>query len=74
MKQTKIYTWSYCPYCKKAVALLKEKNIDFVEIGIDGDKEKFEELAKATNQRTVPFIFMGDEFIGGYTELESKIN
>ncbi|SHE98300.1 glutaredoxin family protein [Alkalibacter saccharofermentans] len=73
MKQAKIYTWGYCPYCRKALSLLKKKDISFVEIGIDGDRETFEELSKLTGQRTVPFVFIDDEFIGGYSQLESKL-
>ncbi|QSX07933.1 glutaredoxin 3 [Alkalibacter rhizosphaerae] len=70
-KKIKLYTWSYCPYCKRATALLKHKNLAFTEIGIDGDPDAFEKLAAKTGQRSVPFIFIEDEFIGGYDELKA---
>jgi glutaredoxin 3 len=71
MKKVKIYTWDYCPFCRRAVSLLTSKDLPFVEIGIDGDSDTFEKLARQTGQRTVPFIFIDDEFIGGYDQLKA---
>lgn len=70
MVDIKIYTWSYCPFCQNAKKLLEEKNIDFEEIVLDNKQTELEQLRKQTGQRTVPQIFIGQNFIGGYSELE----
>lgn len=33
-----IYTWSSCPFCIRAKALLKKKGVEFTEYCIDGDE------------------------------------
>lgn len=69
MKQIKLYSWSYCPYCVSAKKLLQQKGYDFKEIILDDKEQELEELRAKTQQRTVPQIFVGEEFIGGYSEL-----
>jgi glutaredoxin len=68
----KAILWSkyHCPYCDKAKALLKLKNIDFEERKIGDGYTKEELLEAVPNARTVPQIFIDDKLIGGYTELE----
>ena len=65
MKKVKIYTTPYCPFCKRAKQLLKGKNIDFKEIDLSEEPEKFDEMIKKSNgARTVPQIFVDDTHIG----------
>lgn len=64
-----IYTKDYCPYCKKAVALLQSKNVAFNEIDVTNDEATFEEIKKKTRWDTVPQIFIHGEFIGGCDDL-----
>ena len=65
MKKVKIYTTPYCPFCIKAKQLLKGKNIDFKEIDLSEEPEKFDEMIKKSNgARTVPQIFADDTHIG----------
>lgn len=70
-KRVVLYVWSYCPYCKRAMALLQQKGIPYEELSIDGDAYAFEALAVRTGQRSVPFIFIDDVFIGGYDQLKA---
>ena len=52
--------------------LFDELRIDFEEIALDGDPDlRWKIAAKAGNWTTVPMIFIGDHFIGGYTETAS---
>lgn len=69
MKKVKIYTKDYCPYCSHAKNFLTQKGISFEEINIEGDQEFAEKLFAKTGFRTVPQIFIGDECIGGYTDM-----
>lgn len=71
MSEVIIYTWSYCPFCINAIKLLSSKNIPYKEICIDDDDETFEEQSLKTGHRTVPFIFINGNFIGGYTDLKA---
>ncbi|MFP4134801.1 MAG: glutaredoxin 3 [Halothece sp.] len=65
-----IYTWSSCPFCLRAKALLTEKEIPFTEYCIDGDEQAREQMAqRADGKRTLPQIFINDSSIGGCDEL-----
>lgn len=70
-KQTpvRLYTTSYCGYCFRAKRLLAERQISYQEIDVTNDEDARSWLAEATGRFTVPQIFIGDEPIGGYTEL-----
>lgn len=57
----KIITKSDCPYCVKAKALLKAKGISYKEV----DRADVKDFP----YKTVPQIWIDNEYIGGYTEL-----
>ena len=73
MKEVLIYTVDYCPYCKKAEMLLKEKNISYKKIDITQNEEEHrEKLAQyydIEGRVTVPQIIIGQQRIGGCDEL-----
>ncbi len=69
MKTVKIYTWTTCPFCIKAKALLDRKKVSYQEIVIDGDREAFANLKQQTGSGTVPQIFIDNRFIGGCDNL-----
>ena len=65
----KIYTRNSCIYCDMAKVLMKENDIDFMEINIDFDNEE-KLLLKEQGFKTVPQIYdEGNNHIGGYTDL-----
>lgn len=69
MSSVTIYTSFYCTYCSRAKSLLERKQVDYEEIRLDEDPEKRDELVESLNWRTVPMIFVGEQFIGGYDDL-----
>ena len=69
MADVKVYTTRLCGYCVAAKRLLAARSIPYEEIDVSGDHDRRAWLVEATRQRTVPQIFIGDESIGGYTEL-----
>lgn len=70
MKKIIVYTTIYCPYCDSAKRLLKSKGLDFVEIALDDKPDLRKKISDENNgYRTVPMIFIDDEFVGGFTEL-----
>ena len=71
----KAIVWSknQCPYCDQAKALLKLKGIEFEERNINNGWDREDLLAAVPTARTVPQIFLGEEYIGGFTELKKKL-
>ena len=69
MANVTVYTWTVCPYCVRAKQLLQRLGVPFTEINLDGRDDELEELRARTHWKTVPQIFINDEFIGGYTDL-----
>lgn len=69
MATVKIYSKTYCPYCDRAKALLKSKNVSFEEIKVDDQPELYAQLKQKTGLMTVPQIFIGEKLVGGYTDL-----
>ena len=71
----KAILWSkyHCPYCDQAKALLTQKNIAFEERKIGDGWTKEELLEAVPTARTLPQIFLGEEYVGGFTELKKKL-
>jgi glutaredoxin 3 len=71
----KATVWSkyQCPYCDQAKALLTQKGIEFEERKIGDGWTKEDLLEAVPTARTVPQIFLGEELIGGFTELKKKL-
>jgi len=72
MANVEIYTVNYCPYSKKAKAILDNNGIPYKEIDITGNEPEMRaKLAQMTGgQQTVPQIFVNGKYIGGCTELQ----
>ncbi len=70
-----VYSTPICPYCANAKQLLQSKDIAYTEIGLHdiSSDERKALMQKTNNYRTVPQIFVGDTFIGGFDEL-NKLN
>ena len=71
----KAIVWSknQCPYCDQAKALLRLKGIEYEERNINDGWDREDLLAAVPTARTVPQIFLGEEYIGGFTELKRKL-
>jgi len=70
MQQITVYTTPFCGYCSMAKRLLGERQLPFKEVDVAQDWELREKLMRENDgYRTVPMIFIGDEFIGGFSEL-----
>ena len=69
MPDLQIYSLEWCPYCIKAKALLKAKEIPYRETDVTHDQEQAIEMIERSGRNSVPQIFLDDEHIGGYAEL-----
>ena len=59
-----------CPFCSQAKALLERRGLDFQEINLSKDPEGRAELAARTGMMTFPQVFVGEELVGGFAELQ----
>lgn len=67
-----IYTRQFCPYCTRAVALLRRKGVAFEEIDAGMDMARRREMiARAGGASTYPQIFIGDTHIGGCDDMHA---
>lgn len=65
-----IYSTTFCPYCVRAKQLLERKGVAYKEINLSNEAPEVRvELMQRTNHRTVPQIFIKDQFIGGFDQL-----
>jgi glutaredoxin 3 len=72
----KAIVWSkdQCPYCVQAKALLESKGIEYEERNImHGTWTKEQLLEAVPTARTLPQIFLGEDYVGGFTELRTKL-
>ena len=70
MINIKIYSTSWCAPCAAAKRLFDDKNLTYEEIDIEKNNITREDLSSITGRgHTVPQIIIGEQCIGGYTEL-----
>ena len=70
MKPVTLYATPFCGYCTAARRLLADKGIEFEEVDLFAEPERRAEMvARTKGARTVPQIFVGDEHVGGFSEV-----
>ena len=74
MKAT-VWSKDQCPYCIQAKALLDSKGIEYEERNImHGTYTKEQLLEAVPTARTLPQIFLDEDYVGGFNELRKKLN
>ena len=71
MKKVTVYTKPTCPYCDRAKKLLTQLEVAYQEIDVLENPEVRDEMAEQYNWATVPMIVVGDEFIGGFDDMQA---
>lgn len=70
MPKIEIYTQDFCPYCARALRLLKDKGVDFTEIHAPGGSaERQTAIERSGGKTSVPQIFIDGQGIGGCDDL-----
>jgi glutaredoxin 3 len=64
-----MYATEWCPYCRRAEALLRAKGAELEKIDVDAQPERRSEMQRRSRRRTVPQIWIGEMHIGGCDEL-----
>ncbi len=72
MKNIKIYTTTWCPYCKAAKRFFDEKGWAYEEINIEEKGVSRQELATIGKGMSVPQILFDGVAIGGYDDMMKK--
>jgi glutaredoxin-like protein len=67
-----VFTKSGCSYCQKAKELLGSKGLSYEEIEL-GHGASLSALANVTGKATTPQIFINQQHVGGYEELEKHL-
>lgn len=62
-----------CPFCDKAIDLMIEKRFNFSAHYYESDSTVLTEAKKKENWETVPMIWRGEEFVGGFTDLQEML-
>ena len=73
MTQAIVWSKHHCPFCDQAKALLTQQGIAYEEKKIGEGYTKEDLLEAVPTARSVPQIFIGDELIGGFTELKKHL-
>ena len=70
MQHVLLYTWSTCSFCARAKELLKDRDVDFDERALDGDRKRADQLAKLFGAPAMPYVLVDGEPLGGLEDLE----
>jgi glutaredoxin 3 len=69
MTPVTVYTTDRCSLCVSAKALLERRGIGYEEINLARDPDGRAKLSRVTGMITFPQIIVGEETIGGFSEL-----
>ena len=71
----KAIVWSKdaCPFCVQAKALLESRGIKFEERNVSKDWTREQLLEAVPTARTLPQIFLDEQYIGGFTDLRKHL-
>ena len=62
-----IYTTSWCPYCKQAIAFLRSNHINFRQYDVEKDRKAAARMRALGGTRGVPFAIINGKRIGGFS-------
>ncbi len=64
-----IYRTRLCPYCVMAKRLFDRLHVAYTEVYLDDKDDLRNELSRRFNWQTVPMIVVGEQFVGGYSDV-----
>jgi len=69
MASVTIYSTDGCPFCAKSKSFLAERGITYEEIEVQSGSNAWREMKEKTGSGSLPQILIGDEPVGGYSDL-----
>lgn len=71
MPEVIVYASAFCPYCRRARALLDGKGVSYAVLDVDRDPTLWQEIEERTGRDTVPQVFIGPYHVGGFDDLSA---
>jgi glutaredoxin 3 len=71
MSNVMVYTTEPCSFCARVKGLLRAEGVAFEEVNLSKDPEGRLELAQRTGMMTFPQVIVGEELLGGFTEVQA---
>jgi len=71
MNKVQIYSHPGCGYCHRAKYLLDEKGIQYEEINLAIQANRFPEMIERTGRKSLPQIIINSQPIGGFDDLSA---
>ena len=68
-----VYGASFCKWCTNVKDFLINREIEFKYVDIQEDKEAWDKVNSVHNFKTIPQVFKGDAYVGGFNELQQSI-
>jgi glutaredoxin 3 len=69
MPNVMMYTTGYCPFCRRAKALLRSKGVRWDEVDLDQEPRRRSEMLERSGRTSVPQIWIADRHVGGCDDL-----
>ena len=64
--KVRVYSTTFCPYCKMAKDFLKERKIPFEDINVQEDQSAAKEMIEKSGQAGVPVIEIDGNMVIGF--------
>jgi glutaredoxin 3 len=71
--QIVVYTTDPCSFCARVKGLLKAHGLQFSEVNLSKDPTGRVELASRTGMMSFPQVVIGEQLLGGYSEVLNAI-
>ena len=71
MSRVTVYSTEPCSFCRRVKAILDARGVEFHEVNLSKDPTGRAELARRTGMMSFPQVFIDEELLGGYAELEA---
>jgi len=65
-----VYTAPWCGWCRKTLAFLDERDVDYVNKNIEADEDYADELEEKSGGHSIPFVEIDGKQIRGYNPRE----
>ena len=69
MPAVTVFTGSFCGHCTQVKSLLERRGIPYRERSVEDEPGLREELLARSGRRTLPQVFVGEQYIGGADEI-----
>jgi glutaredoxin 3 len=71
MAPVTVYTTEPCSFCARVKGLLSSRGVEFSEINLSKDPAGRLELAQRTGMMSFPQVIVGEQLVGGFSEVQA---